>query len=168
MNRFFTSRRRGFSLVELSVATAIYAMGLGSLSLMMLLAVRGTGTAGDEAAAALHGASLAEMILMHSDAIGHYALPSENPAVSCDGLDGCSAEEMAAWQLHLWQQKLADDLPGGRGLVCRDSTPHDGEVQDPACDGAGGYVIKIFWNLPHSVADGSRIDSRITYPLPAP
>jgi Tfp pilus assembly protein PilV len=168
MNLSLTSRQDGFSLVELSVATAIYALGLGSLSLMMLLAVRGTGTAGDEAAATFHGSSLAEMILMHSDAIGHYALPSENPAVSCDGLEGCSAEEMAAWQLHLWQQKLADDLPGGHGLVCRDSTPHDGAIQDPACDGTGGYVVKIFWSDPDTMVDGNRISDRQVFSLSAP
>ena len=32
----------GFSFIELSVATAIFSMGLGSLAIMMLAAVQGT------------------------------------------------------------------------------------------------------------------------------
>jgi type IV pilus assembly protein PilV len=120
-------RQGGFSLIELTVATAIYSMGLGSLSLMMLLAVGGTTDARFETTAAMQLSSLAEMILM-------------NP-----GGHACTAEEMAAWQMATWRRALASQLPRGRGLVCRDGSPDDGSDGDTACDGQGGEVIKLFW-----------------------
>ena len=136
---------RGFSLVELSVATAIYSMGLGSLSLVMLLAVQGTSEARFETTAAVQLSSLAEMILMNSDATGHYALFSGSGVSACDLGHACSVEEMAAWQLETWRGRLASELPGGSGLVCRDRTPDDGDADDAGCDGEGNAVIKVFW-----------------------
>jgi Tfp pilus assembly protein PilV len=138
-------RDGGFSLVELSVATAIYSMGLGSLSLMMLLAVQGTTEARFETTAAVQLSSLAEMILMTSDTAGHYALLPTSEITACDLGNSCSFEEMAAWQLKSWQDQLSAELPGGFGLVCRDRTADDGNTDDPACDGLGGNVIKILW-----------------------
>jgi type IV pilus assembly protein PilV len=139
------NRERGFSLIELSVATAIYSMGLGSLSLMMLLAVQGTTEARFETTATVQLSSLAEMILMNSDSAGHYAVDSGSDAAACDLGHPCAAEEMVAWQLAIWRGRLASDLPAGSGLVCRDRTPDDGSTENPACDGEGGHVIKVFW-----------------------
>jgi type IV pilus assembly protein PilV len=48
-------------------------------------------------------------------------------------------------ELTAWQRELAAELPRGRGLVCRDSTPDDGHSADAACDGEGGMVVKVFW-----------------------
>jgi len=156
------SRRRcqdGFSLVELTVATAIYSMGLGSLSLMLLLSVHGTSAARLETTATVQAGSLAELILMTSDAAGHYALPPGTDPAPCDPTQGCPPEEMAAWQLDSWRRHLATELPGGKGLVCRDATPNDGDTEDPACSGEGGRVIKIFWMQP---TDGSEPDAAST------
>jgi type IV pilus assembly protein PilV len=149
--------QKGFSLLELSLATAIYSMGLGSLSLMMLFAVQGTTEARLTTNATMQIASLAEMILMNSDAAGHYALPPGTTATFCGLGNACSPEEMAAWQLEHWRKRLAADLPNGRGLVCRDLTPIDGDLGDAACDGEGGQVIKVFWQAPasHSVPDSA-------------
>jgi len=146
-------RSSGFSLIELSVATAVYSLGLGSLSLMLMLAVRGTTEARFETAAAIQASSLAEMILMNSDAAGHYALASPPATAACGPGATCSIEEMAAWQLSNWRDRLAAELPGGSGVVCRDSTPDDGTTEDAACDGQGGDVIKIFWRPPASDPD---------------
>jgi type IV pilus assembly protein PilV len=140
--------QQGFSLVELSVATAIYSMGLGSLSLMLLLAVQGTSEARLQTTAVARADSLAEMILMTADAAGHYALPAAPAAASCDLAQVCSPAEMAAWQLDSWQHRLAAELPAGQGTVCHDSTPEDGNTEDAACDGEGGAVIKILWQQP--------------------
>jgi len=143
--------QRGFSLIELSVATAIYSMGLGSLSLLMLLAVHGTAGARLDTMAAMHVASLAEMIAMNSDAVGHHVYPSEPASGACVVGSPCLAEQMAAWNLMTWRDRVSADLPHGDGLLCRDSTPDDGDGTDPACDGGGGPVVKVFWSAP---ADG--------------
>ena len=148
--RFQQARRRaGFSLIELSVATAIYSMGLGSLSLMMMVAVQGTTEAGHEGVAALQAASMAEQILMNSGAIGHYISDTGGDPPGC-GDAPCTVEEMAAWSLHWWREDLAVALPGGWGLVCVDGTPGDGQPDDAACDGSGGPVVKIFWKTPEN------------------
>jgi Tfp pilus assembly protein PilV len=113
---------------------------------MMLLAVQGTTEARFETTAAVQLSSLAEMILMTSDAAGHYAFLPTEQITSCDPGNTCSSEEMAAWQLGVWRDQLARQLPGGSGLVCRDRSADDGNSDDPSCDGAGGDVIKIFWH----------------------
>lgn len=156
----------GFSLVELTVATAIYSMGLGSLSLMLLLAVQGTSEARMETAAATQAASLAEMILLTSDAAGHYAFPPGPGASLCDPAVGCSAQEMADWQLDAWRSRLAAELPSGQGLVCRDATPNDGDLENAACSGEGDQVIKIFWELPQSAAESDPSPARHVLRLP--
>lgn len=140
----------GFSLIELSVATAIYSMGLGSLSLMMMLAVHGTTDAGHEAMATFQTASLAELILMNPGAMGHYISDPGGPPLDCGDGTACAPGEMAAWTLHAWRDQLAEALPGGGGLVCLDSSPDDGGSGDAACDGGGGPVIKVLWATPHA------------------
>jgi type IV pilus assembly protein PilV len=131
MNWQFRIFQSGFSLVELSVAMAVYSMGLGSLSMMLLTAIYGTTEARHQTVATIQASSLAEMIAMSSDAYGHYI----HPPVS----------DMAIGNMNFWQTQLRNTLPGGDGLVCRDSTPDDGNADDPSCDGSGAVVIKVFW-----------------------
>ena len=164
----YPRRQRGFSLIELSVATAIYSLGLGSLSLMLLLSVHGTSAARFETTASIQAASLAELILMNSDAAGHYVYPAEPGAAGCDPTVFCSTEEMAAWQLQTWRGRLAGELPGGQGLVCRDSTPDDGDAGTAACDGNGAHVVKVFWALPGGASDQGEDSGRQVLQLPWP
>ena len=158
----------GFSLIELTVATAIYSMGLGSLSLMMMLAVQGTADAGHEAAATGQAASLAELILMNPAAVGHYISDAGGAPPDCGGGESCTPEEMASWHLQAWRDDLASQLPGGSGLVCLDSSPEDGEPGDAACDGGGGPVIKVLWEMPESDAGPEPGTGRQVARLPVP
>ena len=140
-NRFHSF---GFSMIELTVATAIFSIGLSGISIMMLAAVGGTNGAQHQTTAVAQASSLAEMIAMNSDAVGHYINPVPASAGSC--ITGpCSPDEMAALNMNFWQAQLHRDLPAGEGLVCRDSTADDGNMSDPSCDGNGGLVIKVFW-----------------------
>lgn len=154
-------RQRGFSLIELAVSSAIYSMGLGSVSLLMLLALQGTTEARQESLARIEAASLAELILMNSDAVGHYALDPAGDAGPCDADNPCTPAEMAVANLAAWRQGLADGLPGATGLVCLDGTPVDGQPGDPACDGLGSPVVKVFWQRPDGAGYG-----RAVYTLP--
>lgn len=162
------TRRRhgGFSLIELTVATAIYSMGLGSLSLMMLLAVQGTTDTRFETTATVQLSSLAEMILMNTGASRRYAATQGYGGPACDLGHACSAEEMADWQIAVWRSGLATQLPQGRGLVCRDGTPNDGDAGDPACDGQGGDVIKVFWQPTVRSGEADAMPARQVLRLP--
>ena len=135
----------GFSLIEVTVATAIFSMGLASLSLLLLTAVMGTAEAGHQTVASTKASSLAEMIALNSDAAVHYVNPVPSHDPGCIVGVTCTAEQLAADEMGVWRQALADELPRGNGLVCRDSTPEDGHAADAACDGAGGLVVKVFW-----------------------
>lgn len=158
----------GFSLIELTVATAIYSMGLGSLSLMMMVAVQGTTEAGYAGVAALEAASLAEQILMNSGTVGHFISDPGGDTPDCGGGFPCTAEEMAAWTLQEWRNELSVALPAGSGLVCLDGTPGDGEPADAACDGAGGPIVKVFWRIPEVEGGPDSGTGRQVARLPVP
>lgn len=134
----------GFSMIELTVATAIYSIGLSGISIMMLAAVGGTNGAQHQTTAVTQAGSLAEMIAMNPAAVGHYINPLAANEDSCVA-GRCSPDEMAALNMNFWQTQVQRELPAGEGLVCRDSTADDGNALDPSCDGNGGLVIKVFW-----------------------
>jgi type IV pilus assembly protein PilV len=144
MNRNRPGVQSGFSMIELALATAVFSMGLGSLSLMMLASVQGTAEARHQTVAATQAYSLAESILMQFDAYGHYIDPRGAEANDCNG-DFCRSAALATANMAAWRRQLSRELPGSSGLVCRDSTPDDGTASDPACDGNGALVIKVFW-----------------------
>lgn len=164
MHGFRPVGQAGFSLIELSVATAVYSMGLGGLALMLLLALQGTTGARLDTVAAIHAASLAETIAMTSDAAGHYLSAIEG-GPGCDAGQTCTPEAMAASGLASWRRRLEEDLPQGVGLVCLDATPDDGDAVGPSCDGGGGPVIKVFWELP-AEEDGAPTGGRHVLQLP--
>lgn len=164
-HRHYRTQESGFSLIELSVATAILSMGLSALSMLMLAAIGGTGEAQHRTFAAAQAASLAEMIAMNPDAAGHYANPAPvRPGACLEQM--CNAAEMAAENLQFWQSQVLDGLPGGQGLVCFDSTADDGDLSDPACDGAGGLVIKVFWQARLHPEDEATGPQRMVARLP--
>lgn len=66
---------------------------------------------------------------------------------------GCTYAELAAHDAFEWISSIENQLPGGQGTICRDSTPFDGTGSDnPACDGnadANGmdvFAIKVWWD----------------------
>jgi type IV pilus assembly protein PilV len=137
-------RVRGFSLLEVMVAVAVFSTGFGGLSLLLLLAVQHTAASRWQAVAASRLHSMAE-------------LQAASPAV------------VPASPLYLeWQASLAEALPGGAGVVCLDATPADGSAGAPACDGRGGRVVKVFWTEPpsagHALPESRRLATRLGPP----
>lgn len=75
------------------------------------------------------------------------ALTSPVAVNSCGYAAACTPSQMAALDYWVWSTTLANQLPGGKGAVCIDSTPDDGSTTDAACDGTGsGFAVKVFWN----------------------
>lgn len=163
-------RHTGFSLLEVAAATAVFSMGIGGLSLLMMTAVRGTAEARYETVAALQVESLAELIAMNPDVTGHYVAPPAGDFSACNLGSDCAPGEMAAAEIGAWLQQLETSLPGGSGLVCRDSTPADGGPGEPSCDGEGEPVVKVFWEEPGSGTDSDDQDGqrRLVGRLPEP
>ena len=160
---------KGFSLIELSMAMAIFSMGLGGISLMLLVAVKGTTSADHQTIANMHSSSLADMILMTSDAVGHYINPLPGQLAACIGVDqSCSQDQLAAGFMADWAANLDADLPNGKGLVCLDGTPDDGNADMPSCDGTGSTVIKVFWQESSDGGNEAVSEQRLVSRLPVP
>lgn len=143
MRLFHTRRQGGFSLVELTVALAIFSAGLGSFSLLLLMAIQGTLESRLHSVAASQVWSLSESISMTPAASLDYSGTSATAACLQGAV--CTPVQMATATFGQWQKQLARQIPGGQGIVCKDSTPGDGSVLDAACDGTGDRVIKVFW-----------------------
>jgi type IV pilus modification protein PilV len=154
-------RIRGFSLIELSVATAVFSIGLSSLSLMMLTAVRGTDDAHHLTLAEIQADKLAEFIAMNPGAVGHFVNPPTAVPLDCVEQD-CAPEAMAGAMMSAWRQQLTDTLPAASGLVCRDRSIYDGSPANGMCDGAGNLVIKIWWSDENVAADEESPQGHVT------
>jgi hypothetical protein len=136
----------GFSLIEFCVATAVYSVGLAGFSLLIMLAMQTTANAENRGWAAMHLSSIAELMVMNAGNTGHRVFP-----------DGASVQN--------WHEEIGKQLPGVGSALCHDSTPDDGEAADPACDGSGREVLKVFWSTPGG-PDDERTPGRMTSHLP--
>ena len=155
--------RDGFSLVELTIALAIFSTGLGSFSLLMMMAIQETAASHLQTVAIMQMDSLAESVRLNSGSVDGFLVPAASPGC----LEGLACpDRMAGATVHQWQRQLSRQLPGGSGLLCRDSTPRDGKRADPACDGSGGLVIKAFWEESGRKGEAGVIERRVTRMVP--
>lgn len=118
-------RQCGFSLLEMSVAAAILAFGFSGLAALLISSVTQSAFSAHRTQAVLLSESLAAQLEMAGS--------------------GMPVGDFAEAALRAWRSQLRQALPSGSGLVCRDSTPEDGEPDAPACDGSGPRTVKIFW-----------------------
>lgn len=128
--------QEGFSLIEVVVAAAVFSLGIGGMSLLLVLAVHGTYAPRSATLAALHAHALADALRLVPDGVVTGAADAED----CGPARACSPASMAASIMESWQAQLKRDLPTGGGLVCRDSTP-----DDPRCTESHGGAITVRW-----------------------
>lgn len=142
-------------MLEVLISMVIIAFGLLGVAGLQVFALKNNQSATFRSTATMLAADMADRVKANvGGAIdGAYNAPnlaSYGTAVAgCAGA-GCTTAELAQNDLFEWQQRIALALPGGVGIVCLDSTPHDGTTAtNPAghCDGAGetNYAIKIWW-----------------------
>jgi len=115
--------------------------------------------------AAMHAASLAELILLNPAATGHYINPTSGVSNGCLAPETCSASAWAASNLARWQYELEQYLTEAKGVVCLDGTPDDGSLSEPECDGSGNTVVKVFWAEPHHHGDPDHGLRRLALPV---
>lgn len=156
---------KGFSLIEVLVSMLVLAFGVIGAAGMQLAALRTSQQAGFQTVALQLASEMADKMrandlqMKQADEISQFlavdyksATDGEPafPGISCYS-SGCNATELAVFDIYEWKKRVRSALPGGRVLICRDSSPWDvGQRQLKwDCDGASGnsasIVIKIGW-----------------------
>jgi type IV pilus assembly protein PilV len=136
------------------VAVAVLSIGLLGLAGLQVSGLRLNHSAYLRTQATLLAYELADR--MRANRIGFNAGNYHNPTAAqinnCRAVAGCTPAEMAQNDVWEWQQALARLLPGGQGLVCRDTIPIEAaSVPGDAanCDDdpdVNTYAIKTWWN----------------------
>lgn len=153
-------RQCGASLIEVLVAMLILSIGLLGMVGLQTTSLRNTQNAYFRSQATIFAGGMAERMRANPVGVdgGGYTAASGTLSAACLTVTGCSSAAMAQHDLADWQASLADALPSGAGRVCTDSTPDDGSVAAPACDGSGDLlVIKVWWDGDRDGAAGQRL-----------
>lgn len=105
----------GFTLVEVLVALAVLCVGLLGFASLSLDGLRGSRRALQYTRGTDLAADMAERIRANRGAAAAYALAegavAAAPAVDCDAPGECAAADVAALDLHDWQQEVQAALP---------------------------------------------------------
>jgi type IV pilus assembly protein PilV len=157
-----STRGRGFALVEALVTVLVFAIGmLGVIGLQTLSLASNSLSTFRNDANVLASDMTERMRANREQARGLVGVGYDNPAparsscrkIYADAVTAtpaaCTPAQLAADDLFDWQKQVAQVLPGGKGLVCIDSTPNDGTSTAPACDGLASsraYAVKVWWN----------------------
>lgn len=143
------SAHGGFTLLEVLVALLVFSVGVIGIAGLQLLGVSNSRDAYFRTQAVMLSYDIADRMRANQDGVGDGEYDDVTGALNnaCRTTAGCTPAQMAADDVALWRQSIADFLPGGEGTVCIDSTPNDGTGQaSPSCDGTGNqYVVKIWW-----------------------
>lgn len=143
----------GATLIEILVTLLVVAIGLLGMAGLQTVSLRQLQSAYLRTQAGILASDMLERVLANREgaALGVYegGVAGLNP--DCESLAGCDATELAGHDITQWQGVLQDSLPAGTGIVCIDSTPHDGTPEATGCDGAvlGSatfHAVKIWWD----------------------
>ena len=151
------SAQQGFTLVEVLVALVVLSIGLLGIAALQVKAQNYSQDAYFRTQATVIAHDILERI--RANPVGlqarSYHLPSAIKHSSCYLESGCGVDEMSENDMYEWagnpvgenSNSVARLLPGGSAIICIDSTPNDGDVSAPGCDGSGyEYAVKVWWN----------------------
>jgi type IV pilus assembly protein PilV len=153
-------RAAGFTMLEILISIVIIAFGLLGIAGLQAYALKHNHSASLRLTATTLAADMIDRMKANpagvfgnlSTAEGQYNKPEPadytTQVAGCTEAGGaCTPADLAQNDRFEWQTRVALLLPGGVGIVCRDSTPTDGEPNGAGCDNLGdvNYVIKIWW-----------------------
>jgi len=159
---------RGFSLLEVLIASTIFSLGMSGLSALLLFNLSSSAQSRNASTACSAAANLAEQIHLNPLAIDRYLNPPGSISRSCQsstvgsGPAMCSPPQQADYDYSNWQIELAEQIRNSTAVVCKDSSPEDGDRNHYQCDGDGSIVIKIFWGGPANSANQTASEYRYT------
>jgi len=162
LRRALPGRQRGFNLLEVMISLGVLALGLAGIAALLIQGMTMSNAASLNSIAVAHAQTGAEMMRGNLSAYtqgwfaGGNTSGEATTTVDCSG--SCAEDELAGADWTAWRNQIAASMPDGRGYICTDSTPDDGQPGALACDGNGNNVIKIFWrdaNDPESLDVGT-------------
>ena len=142
-------------MLEVLISMVIIAFGLLGVAGLQAFALKNNQSAAQRNTAVLLAQDMADRVRANPGGMldGVYNQPNlgayTGPSNTCDATNACTTAQIGSNDLFEWQQRVRSSLPLGSGVVCVDSTPHDGATSAvPACDGNGAtnFVVKIWWS----------------------
>jgi type IV pilus assembly protein PilV len=144
----------GFTMLEVLISIVVIAFGLLGVAGLQAFALKNSQSASFRSVATVLATDLVDR--MRANPVGatgnSYANgASEGTATKVDAClqtSGCpTPQDLASNDLFEWHDLISKSLPKGVGMVCRDSSPNDGDPPpaDTKCDGTGALVVKIWW-----------------------
>lgn len=149
---------KGFTLLEVLVAVLVLSIGLLGIAGLQVTGLRFNHSAYMRTQATLLAYELADRMRANRPTMvaNGYNIPNAAGGASfpaCETALGCpTAPQMAQNDVFQWQQRLAQVLPNGQGIVCLDAIPVEvpavglGTPAAPSCDGGTTYAIKVWWD----------------------
>ena len=139
-------RIAGYALLEALVAVVVASVGFIGAARLQTLGMKMTSGTQLRQKAILLSYQMTDRI--RANQAGFKAGAYNNPGtgtLTCLST-GCTPAQLAVADMTEWSNDVAGQIPGGRGVVCIDSTPGDGVAAAPACDGVGNVLaVKIWW-----------------------
>ena len=142
-------RRRGIALMEAMIAILLLSIGALGYAALQIKGLSASSSSMWRSKAGNLGYEMADR--MRANRAGAVAgayndLGAPQAVTDCGATADCSPVRMALLDHGQWNATLANELPGGSGVVCLDATPDDGTAEASACDGSGTMLaVKVFW-----------------------
>ncbi len=138
----------GYALLEALIAVIVAAVGFIGAARMQTFGMTLSNSAQSRQKATLLGYQMTDRIRANQQGQNERAYDNLTAGVTTclANAAGCGATPLAAADFGQWAAEVAAQLPAGKGVVCRDSTPEDGTSAAPACDGLNDVIaVKVWW-----------------------
>lgn len=151
--------QKGLSLIEVLVSLVIFALGMlgaGGLLMSSLRSGQYSGNASVGTGLARDYGELMQLIPSNTAntaaaATSSFTIDTDSTDVTAPSLNcqasACTPSEFVSKSTWDWTQRVKTELPGGRAVICKDSTPKGSDgLYNWVCDGTGDLmVMKIGW-----------------------
>lgn len=146
----------GFTLMEVLVTVVILSIGLLGVASLQFNSLRGNQNALEASVAVALAMEGADRLRANTPGANSYNLINAAGADPACIDTFCSVAQIAQTDAFEWISKIEELLPGGEGVICRDSTPADGTSSTAhGCDQAATtkiFAVKVFWDHDRNAA----------------
>jgi type IV pilus assembly protein PilV len=141
----------GYALLEALIAVVVASIGFIGAARLQTLGMKMNNSSQLRQKAVLLTYQMTDRVRANRGAAASYTSPTTGYDPSTGDLSclstssGCTPAALAVADMTEWATDIAGQLPGGKGVICVDSTAPSADVA-PACNGAGGLtVIQVSW-----------------------